>query len=859
MLYKLAVACHRLSELREGQIPTLTAGTNLGPYQIRSQLGAGGMGEVYLAYDTRLERAVALKVLPEELAADAQRMRRFIQEAKTTSSLNHPNLLTIYEIGQEGPIQFIATEFVDGITLRERMRTPLDLKESLRIVIQIAEALAAAHEAGVVHRDIKPENIMLRRRDQIVKVLDFGLAKLTEEFIENQTSDPDASTRMFVRTEPSMILGTMRYMSPEQARGLVVDARTDIWSAGVVLYELIAHQAPFSGPTASDLLVSILDREPPLLTESAPNTPPELLRIIRKTLAKDREKRYQSIKDFAVDLESLRWDLEVNQERERTGSGISRPQTFASSGAATTAETTAPTTSRIEGPVYPSQQLSSAGHIVAGIRQVNKGLLIACAAVLVLVLGGIYFYFSRAGTRTIDSIAVMPFVNAGGDPNMEYLSDGITESLTDSISQLPSVSVIAHSSVFRYKGRTTDPQTVGRELGVRALLTGRIVQRGDRLIVSAELVDVENNRRLWGGQYDRRPSDILAVQSEISREISEQLRSRLTNEEEKRLTKHYTENTEAYQDYLKGRYYWNKRTGDDLKKAIDYFNQAIAKDPLYALAYAGLADCYIVIPNYADVSTQEAGAKAKAAVLKALEIDDTLAEAHTSLGGIKSDFEWDFAGAETEFKRALALNPNYATAHHWYAQFLSPQGRHDEAIAEIKRAQSLDPLSLIINAVVGDTYIKARQYDQAIEQLRKTIEIDKNFTLAYRYLGNAYLEKGMYNEAIEAFHTADTLAGQSAERTESLRHAYTTGGSEGFWKRRLELLKADSEKGALQDYAIAVVYARLGDKEAAINSLEKAFRARDPYIVYLKTDPPFDRFRSDSRVVDLMRRVGLPQ
>src|SRR6185369_6517477 len=303
MLYKLAVACHRLSELREGQIPTLTAGTNLGPYQIRSQLGAGGMGEVYLAYDTRLERAVALKVLPEELAADAQRMRRFIQEAKTTSSLNHPNLLTIYEIGQEGPIQFIATEFVDGITLRERMRTPLDLKESLRIVIQIAEALAAAHEAGVVHRDIKPENIMLRRRDQIVKVLDFGLAKLTEEFIENQTSDPDASTRMFVRTEPSMILGTMRYMSPEQARGLVVDARTDIWSAGVVLYELIAHQAPFSGPTASDLLVSILDREPPLLTESAPNTPPELLRIIRKTLAKDREKRYQSIKDFAVDLE----------------------------------------------------------------------------------------------------------------------------------------------------------------------------------------------------------------------------------------------------------------------------------------------------------------------------------------------------------------------------------------------------------------------------------------------------------------------------------------------------------------------------------------------------------------------------
>jgi serine/threonine-protein kinase len=817
------------------------------------------MGEVYLAYDPRLERSVALKVLPPELAADARRMRRFIQEAKTTSSLNHPNLLTIYEIGQEGPIQFIATEFVDGITLRERMRTPLQLNETLRIVIQMCEALAAAHEAGVVHRDIKPENIMLRRRDQIVKVLDFGLAKLTEDFVDTEASDPDASTRMIVQTEPSVILGTVRYMSPEQARGLPVDARTDVWCAGVVLYEMIAHEAPFNGPTTTDLLVSILDREPTLLTESVPNIPPELLRIIRKTLAKDREKRYQSIKDLAVDLESLRWDLEVNQGRDRSSTGTSRAQPLPGGGRLTTDESASPATSTVEGTVYPSQQLSSTGHIVAGIKQVNKGALIAFAAILVLLLSGVYFYFSRSRETTIDSIAVMPFVNVEGDPNMEYLSDGITESLTDSISQLPTLSVIAHSSVFRYKGRNTDPQTVGHELGVRALLMGRIVQRGDRLVVSAELVDVENNRRLWGGQYDRRPSDILAVQSEISREISEQLRSRLTNEEQKRLTKHYTENTDAYQDYLKGRYYWNKRTGEDLKRAIDYFNEAIAKDPRYALAYAGLADCYIVIPNYSDVSTQEAYIKAKEAALKALEIDDSLAEAHISLGGIKNDYEWDFAGAETEFKRALTLNPNYATAHHWYAQFLSPMGRHEEALAEIKRAQSLDPLSLIINAVVGDTYIKGRQYDLAIDQLHKTIEMDKNFILAHRYLGKAYLEKGMYNEAIAAFHTADSLAGQSLERTESLRRAYTSGGAEGFWRKQLELLKADSDKGALLDYEIAGVYARLGDNEQSVRWLEKAYRAHDPYLVYVKTDPPFDKFRSDSRVIDLMHRVGLPQ
>jgi eukaryotic-like serine/threonine-protein kinase len=815
------------------------------------------MGEVYLAYDPRLERSVALKVLPPELASDTHRMRRFMQEAKTTSSLNHPNLLTIYEIGQEGPIQFIATEFVDGITLRERMRTPLQLKETLRIVTQITEALAAAHEVGVVHRDIKPENIMLRRRDQIVKVLDFGLAKLTEEFAERKSSDPDASTQMLVHTEPSVILGTIRYMSPEQARGLPVDARTDVWSVGVVLYELIAKHMPFDGPTTTDLLVSILDREPAPLTEFAPNTPPELLRIIKKTLAKDREKRYQSIKDLAVDLESLQWELEVNHQRGMSSSSHSQPLTHAAT--LTTGEATAPTTSQLGATVYPTQQLSSAGHIAAGIKGINKAVLGAVAVLLVLVLSGAYFYFGRPSKTAIDSIAVLPFVNVDGNPDMEYLSDGITESLTDSISQLPSLSVIAHSSVFRYKGSNTDPQTVGKELGVRALLLGRIVQRGDRLVISAELVDVENNRRLWGGQYDRRLSDILAVQSEISREISEQLRSRLTNDEEKRLTKHHTENTDAYQDYLKGRYYWNKRTGEDLKKAIDHFNQAIARDPRYALAYAGLADCYIVIPNYSDVSTQESYVKAKAAALKALEIDESLAEAHTSLGGIKSDYEWDFAGAETEMKRAIALNPNYATAHHWYAQFLSTMGRHEEAIAEIKRAQSLDPLSLIINSVAGDTYIKARQYDLAIDQLRKTIEMDKSFIQAHRYLGNAYLEKGMYTEAIAAFRTADELAGASLGRTKNLQDAYRSGGAEGFWRKQLELLKADAEKGALSDYAIASAYARLGDKEQALSWLEKAYHAHDPYLVYLKIDPQFDKFRSDSQVIDLMRRVGLPQ
>ena len=842
---------------------TLAAGTYLGPYQIRNRLGAGGMGEVYLAYDPRLERSVALKVLPPELASDPRRMRRFVQEAKTTSGLNHPNLLTIHEISQEGPINFIATEFVDGITLREYMgTTSLQLKEILRIIIQVSEALAAAHEAGVVHRDIKPENIMLRRRDQIVKVLDFGLAKVVEQAAEQRLSDPDAPTRPFLHTEPSVIIGTIRYMSPEQARGLPVDARTDIWSVGVVLYEMLANRPPFEGPTASDLIVSILDREPAPLTEYASDTPAELQRIIRRTLSKDREKRYQSIKDLAVDLENLKWDLELSLERERSSSSASGTRVLESSARQATAQTMLLPTYPSNASSYPSPQLSSAAHLVAGMRQLNKGVLFGLAAV-VLTLIASYFYFSRTSKPAIDSIAVLPFANVGGDPNTEYLSDGVTESLTNSVSQLPNLAVIANSSMLRYKGREIDPQTVGRELRVRAVLTGRITQHNDRLLITAELVDVENNHRLWGGQYDRKMSDVLALQSEISREISAQLRFTLTGDQEKRVTKHFTENTEAYQAYLKGRYYWNKRTGDDLKKAIEFFNQAIAKDPSYALAYAGLADCYIVIPNYAEVSAQDAYTKAKNAALKALELDDSLAEAHTSLGGIRSDYEWDFAGAEKELKRAIELNPNYATGHHWYAQYLSAMGRHQEAIAEIKRAQELDPLSLIITYVVGDTYLKARQYDRAIEQFRKTIEMDKTFARAHRYLGNAYVEKGMYDEAITEFQTADALTGTDPEKVASkakaLRDAYAAAGPQGFWNKQLDILKQDSEHASVSPYSIASVYARLGDLNQTVTWLEKAYHDHDEYLVYLKIDPQFDRFRSDPHIIDLMRRIGLPQ
>ena len=824
-------------------------GTSLGPYEIRSPLGKGGMGEVYLAHDSRLSRSVALKVLPADLASDPLRMRRFIQEAKTTSALNHPNLLTIYEIGQEESIQFIAAEYVDGETLRTKLSgVPLPFSEVLRIGTQVAEALAAAHEAGIVHRDIKPENIMLRRRDQIVKVLDFGLAKLTEQSAQRKLTESGASTSTMIQTEANVIVGTGKYMSPEQARGLHVDTRTDVWSLGVVLYEMVAGYPPFVGETGSDLIVSILDREPARLPEREPPIPLELQRIMRKALSKDREKRYQSVKDLAVDLESLRLELQLSAEHQRLTSSASLERSAVAESIQTSPS------AAIDTAAEPTVKVPTANVITA---KNFKWIIAGVAAIILAFVALAYFYTRRTSQPAIDSIAVLPFVNVGVDPNMEYLSDGITESIIDSISRLPNLAVIARSSVFRYKGRDIDPQAVGRELGVRAVLTGRITQRGDNLSISAELVDASNNHRIWGERYERRPSDILVVQSTIAKDISENLRSKLTGEEQRRVTRHYTENAEAYQAYLKGRYHWNKRTGADLNKSIDYYNQAIAIDPSYALAYSGLADCYLVLPEYTNIPIQDAYPKSKGAALKALEIDDTLAEAHAALGGVKVDYEWDFVGAENELKRAIELNPNYATAHHWYAQYLSSMGRHEEALSEIKRAQELDPLSLIINAVVGDTYIKARRYDEAIAQLRKTIDMDQNFIRSYQYLGNAYVEKGMYLEAIGAFQTAATLAGeqpeQAAKKATDLKAAYARSGARGYWEKQLEFAK----EGKVSPYGVASMYARLGNKEEALKWLDKGYHDRDPYVVYLKIDPQFDGLRSDERAVDLMRQIGL--
>src|SRR5213080_2028711 len=649
---------------------TLKPGTKLGRYEIRAKIGTGGMGEVYLAQDAKLDRKVALKILPTDVATHHDRMHRFEQEAKAASALNHPNIITIFEIEQVDSVNFIATEFIDGQTLRERMRSgPMKLGEVLEVAIQSASALSAAHDAGIVHRDIKPENLMLRR-DGIVKVLDFGLAKLTDRPVATSV-DTEALTRAQIKTEPGVVMGTAIYMSPEQARGLEVDARTDIFSLGVLIYEMVAGRLPFEGSNQNEIVASIIgDKAVPPLARYTQEVPAELERIVAKAARKNRDERYQTIKDLLLDLRALKQELEFSAKLERSAAPQARVSPATTSGAPSSATDQLAASTVEASKAYPT---SSAEYVITGIKQHKLVALVA----LVVIAGGIAglaaYLHARNTEVAIESIAVLPFTNQNRDPDSEYLSDGLTESIINSLTQLPNLKVIARSSVFRYKGKETDPMAAGKELGVRSVLTGRILQRGDSLTISTELLDVRDNKQLWGEQYHEKTSDLLSIQREIAKEITGNLRLKLSGPEQSRLAKHYTENAEAYQLYLKGRFYWNKRTEEGVRKGIEYFQQAIEKDPTYALAYTGIADCYSLETLHIDVgslSPSEAAPKAKAAAMKALELDDTLAEAHTSLAFIKLNFDWDLAGAEREFKRAIELNPNYSNGHHWYSHYL---------------------------------------------------------------------------------------------------------------------------------------------------------------------------------------------
>ncbi|MBD0373150.1 MAG: protein kinase [Pyrinomonadaceae bacterium] len=796
-------------------------GTCLGRYEIRSLLGTGGMGEVYLAQDTQLDRVVALKILPLDLARDQLRMRRFIQEAKSASALNHPNIITIYEVGEVEDTHFIATEFVDGETLRQRIgQEKIGPDETLEIAIQVASALASAHDAGIIHRDIKPDNIMLRR-DGYVKVLDFGLAKLTEKSNERLASEPEAMT--LVNTEPGLVVGTVSYMSPEQARGLIVDTRSDIWSLGVVLYQMLTGHEPFEAATPTDQIVSIIERQPPPLSFYTENVPAEIERIILRALAKDRGDRYQTIVEMLNDMRQARNRLAFQTELKRSMSAgelklahITGDLSGRQAATPDASQTSVPTTAR---------QPSSIGK-----RR-------------------------RPRKKAIDSIAILPLINTGGDPNTEYLSDGITESIINSLSRLPRLRVMARSTVFRYKGKENDPREVGEELGVRAVLTGRLQLFGDRLMIGTELVDAFDGAQLWGEQYNRKLSDIFAVQDEIANEISEKLQLKLTGEEKRQLTKRYTHDTEAYHLYLKGRYFWNKRTHDCLERGLEFFKQAIEADATYALAYSGLADSYALLG--VALPPRDAFPRAIAASLKALEIDDTVAEAHTSFAFPRMFFEWDWAGAEKEFKRAIELNPNYATAYQWYGRLLSALSRHNESIVNLQMAQALDPLSLSINTGVGVSYYMAGRYDEAIQQYRKALEMSSAFTVAHEHMGSALLKVGRHDEALEEFQAALRLDESDLGLRSSLGHAYAvTGRTEAAEAILSELIEASKQK-YVSPYFMVEILAGLGRIDEAFEWLERCYTDRAPHLIFLNAERKLDTLRSDPRFDNLLKRMNL--
>jgi serine/threonine-protein kinase len=834
---------------------TIAAGTNLGRYEIRSQIGAGGMGEVYLAQDSKLDRKVALKILPAEVAADRNRMSRFVQEAKAASALNHPNIITIYEIEDIDSVNFIATEFIDGETLRQRAARPrLSVTETLNFATQIASGMAAAHEAGILHRDIKPDNIMVRR-DGIVKILDFGLAKLTEP----ASVDPESPTRKLIETESGVVMGTLLYMSPEQARGMTVDARTDVFSLGVLLYEMVAGCLPFEGSTKNEMLASILsEKQPPPLARFAREVPAELERIVEKALRKDREERYQTAKDMLLDLRRLKSKLEVDAEIERTlqpelksvpgEARASGAQEAGSTAQASFAQTTS---------VEDTTRASSFEYLVTEIKRHRRGATTMLGAIILLLVAGIAYHFYFVWSRpAIDSIAVLPLVNTSNDPNTEYLADGISEALINSLTELQQLKVIARTTAFRYKGREVDPQVVGRELNVRAVLMGRVRQMGDMLNIQVDLVDATTGAQLWGAEYERKVSDVLAIKQTIAREVTEKLRLRLSGEEQQRLVKRDTTNAEAYQFYLRGRYFWNKRTADSLKKAMEEFEQAIDRDPNYALGYVGLADCYALLEEYAGLPSSEVLPKARAAVDRALQLDDSLAEATTSSAFIYQK-QWRWAKAEEEHRRAISLNPNYPTAHHWFAIYFDTKRQFDDALKEIKRAQELDPLSPVISNNVAFVYLLKNELDLAIEQFKRIIELDPNYPDVHDGLGFAYLKQRRYQEAIAEFQKTVELSGSASRYQGDLGYCYAAMGRRAEAQAILKKLEEKYARREANGQSLAGVYASLGDNDQAFAWLEKDYQQRSGYLPNITWRFAFDDLRSDPRYADLVRRMGL--
>ena len=806
---KDAVSVTRTLETRTEELARGTVFA--GRYEIIEELGQGGMGKVYRAFDKKIEEEVALKLLKPEIAADRKTIERFRNELKFARKIRHANVCGMFDLGEEGKTLFISMEYVRGEDLKSFIRRAKQLNVGTAIAIarQVAEGLAEAHKLGVIHRDLKPHNIMIDKEGN-AKIMDFGIARTLA----------GAGT-----TAEGVIIGTPEYMSPEQVEGKAADQRADIYALGVILFEMLTGRVPFDGETALSIAMKHKGEIPKNPKQFNPDIPDDLSGVILKCLEKDKSKRYQSAGEVYAELEKIE-------------KGI-------------------PTTERI----VPKKKPFTSKEITVKFQL--KKLFIPGLVITALVITVVIFIWrvvpqrGAAPARSAKhSIAVLSFVDLSPKKDYEYLCEGIPETLINALTKINDLYVPARASAFWFKGKEQEINEIGQKLNVNTVLRGSIQVIGDRIRITPQLINVENGSYLWSNSYDRKFEDVFAIQDEIAQEIVRALKIKLLGEKEASLVKNYTENPQAYSLYLQGRHLWNKRTAEDLKKAIDYFNQAVALDPKYALAFVGLADCYLMLPQYGRSPIKEVLPKARAVVSKALEIDKTLAEAHASLATILR-YEFDWENAEKEFKRAIELNPNYATAHHWYHILLRFQGRLDEATEEIERAKELDPLSPIINTSLGYIFYLKREYDQAIQQHRKTLELNQNFGIGRLRLGECYLQKGMFEEAIAEFQKARTLFLNSPYGLGNLGNAYALIGEKNKAIEVLTNLKGLSKQGYSLNYDIAFIYCGLGDKEMAFEWLERAYKEKEEGMMYLKVDPCWESLRSDPRHKSLIKRMNL--
>ncbi len=770
-----------------------------GRYKIVEEIGRGGMGVVYKAVDNKLKRTVALKFLPFEWTSDPEAKERFTREAQAAAALDHPNICTVYEIDEAEGRMFISMAFVEGESLKKKVeRGLLPIDEALRLGLQIAEGLSEAHKKGIVHRDIKSANIMVTAAGQ-AKIMDFGLARFS------------GGTLL---TREGMTLGTIAYMSPEQARGEEADHRSDIWSLGVVLYEMLAGRLPFGMERDQAVLYAILKQPPKPLSTVRPEAPAALDQAVGKALEKNREQRYQSAGDLVEDLESIAQGIEPERLRARRRR--------------------------------------------AGLRRWKRAGLWAGAAGLLVLLTILGLKLFQGGPRAIETLAVLPLENLSGDPQQEYFSDGMHEALITDLGQVGGLKrVIARSSVMRFKGKKTPLSEIARELKVDGLITGSVLRSGNQVRVSAQLVDPSTETQLWARAYERDLRDILSLQNDIVSAITREVKVRLTDQDETRLARTRQVNPEAYDAYLKGMYQWYRFDQEGLSQALQYFNLALEKDPEYAPAYIGIASVWGGRKQQGFAPDREATPKEKAAALKALELDSTLAEVHNMLAGLNTWTDWDWLGAEREFRRAIELNPNYPHPRVYYSHFLNYMKRPKEAQAQAERGVALDPLNTLFQGIYAMYLMQARRYDDAIATLKKVLASSPNDPIALATLRSAYHMKGMYEEALVIWKSSFEAKGDR-ESVEALAAGYKEGGYRGALRRVAETLAARSQKTFVTPWQVATLYTRAGMNKEALDWLEKALEARDQNMPYICVDPIFDGLRKEPRFQDMLRKMKLP-